>query len=154
MLNCRGCPVGRFRLVTESLLENVALLGSAIRGVALALSFDETVAFQLELCVVEATTNAIRHAYDGLPGNEVEVIVELTTDRISFEVCDSGKIHPAFDQQTVSFVWKTLDQVPEGCMGLPIIREIMDEVQYSSSQGRNCLTMTKFLATALPAQPC
>ena len=149
-----GCLVGKLRLVSESLLENVALLGSAIQGLTLAAAVDKTTAYQLELCVVEATTNAIRHAYDGFPGNEVEVIVELTTDQISFKVCDSGKTHPAFDQQTASFDWKTLDQAPEGGMGLSIIREIMDEVQYSSSQGRNCLTMTKFLAAALPAQPC
>lgn len=149
-----GSLVGRLRLVSESLLENVALLGSAIQGLTFAAAIDKTTAFQLELCVVEATTNAIRHAYAGLPGNEVEVIVELTADRISFKVYDSGKTHPAFDQQTVSFDWESLDQVPEGGMGVSIIKEIMDEVQYSSSQGRNCLTMTKFLAATFPAQPC
>lgn len=148
-----GSLVGRLRLVSESLLENVALLGSAIQGLTLAAAIDKTTAFQLELCVVEATTNAIRHAYAGLPGNEVEVIVELTADRISFKVCDSGKTHPAFDKQTASFNWESLDQIPEGGMGISIIKGIMDEVQYSSSQGRNCLTMTKFLAATFPAQP-
>lgn len=147
-------PIGRLRLVTESLLENTAMLGSAIRGLALAATFDETAAFQLELCVIEATTNAIRHAYSGLPGNEVEVVVELVADRISFLIYDSGKAHPDFDQMTpLSFDWKSPDQVPEGGMGLSIIREIMDEVQYSSYQGRNCLAMTKFLVAENGAVP-
>jgi serine/threonine-protein kinase RsbW len=146
-----GHPIGRLRLVTESLLENTAMLGSAIRGLALAASLDETAAFQLELCVIEATTNAIRHAYSGMPGNEVEVIVELVADRISFSVCDSGKTHPDFEQMTpLSFDWESLDQVSEGGMGLSIIRKIMDEVQYRSGQGRNCLVMTKFLVAENP----
>jgi len=148
-----GFPVGKLRLATESLLGNVALLGSAIQGLMRAASLDETTAFRLELCVVEATTNAIRHAYDGAPGNEVEVTVELATDQISFLVCDYGRTHPAFDALTAPFEWKSLDQIQEGGMGITIIKETMDEVRYSSSQGRNCLTMTKFLAAPSRALP-
>lgn len=149
-----GCLPRRLRLAIDSVLENVALLGSATHGLALAAALDETTAFQLELCVVEATTNAIRHAYNGLPGNEVEMTVELSAEQISFLIYDSGKRHPAFDTQTDPFEWKSLDQLPEGGMGLSIIREIMDEVRYSSAHGRNCLTMTKFLAATRPAPSC
>ena len=146
-----GRPVGKLHLSIESLLENVALLGNAIQGLMRAASLDETTAFQLELCVVEAATNAIRHAYDGAPGNEVEVTAELASDRISFSVCDSGKTHPAFDELAPPFEWQSIDQIPEGGMGITIIKETMDEVRYSSGQGRNCLTMTKFLAAPSPA---
>lgn len=141
-------PLGRLRLIIESRLENVALLGGAIRSLAHAAAQDETTAFQLELCLVEAATNAIRHAYGGQPGKEVEVTVELTTERISFLVCDSGQPHPSFALLTAPFDWQNRAQIPEGGMGLAIIREIMDEVQYSSDSGRNCLAMTKFRAAS------
>jgi anti-sigma regulatory factor (Ser/Thr protein kinase) len=35
--------------------------------------------------------------------------------------------------------------VPEGGMGIEIIRQAMDEASYSTNSGTNCLRLTKFL---------
>lgn len=134
-------------MTMESRMENLSLLGSAILGTARAAVLDDTLAFQLELCVVEAVTNVIRHAYGGLPAHQMEVTIEVAADRISYQVSDTGKSHPHFAQPGSVFDWQTSDQVPEGGMGLAIIWELMDEVQYHSENGRNVLTMTKFLPT-------
>ena len=129
----------------DSRMENLSLLGNAILGTARAAVLDDTLAFQLELCVVEAVTNAIRHAYGGLPAHQVEVTVEVAADRISYQVSDTGKCHPHFAQPGAVFDWQTPAQAPEHGMGLAIIWEVMDEVQYHSENGRNRLTMTKFI---------
>lgn len=138
---------GRLQLTMESRMENLSLLGSAIRGTACAAGLYDILAFQLELCVMEAVTNVIRHAYGGLPSHLVDVTVVVAADRISYQVTDTGKSHPHFEEPGQVFDWLTLEQAREGGMGLAIIREVMDVVEYHSENGRNLLTMTKFLPT-------
>jgi anti-sigma regulatory factor (Ser/Thr protein kinase) len=41
-----------------------------------------------------------------------------------------------------------LDQLPKGGLGLEIMREVMDQVDYESGGGVNCLRMTKRIPVA------
>ena len=52
-------------LQLDSRLENVSLAGSAVRTVAGEVGFEQEECERLELCVVEALTNVIEHAYHG-----------------------------------------------------------------------------------------
>ncbi len=84
-------PAGsNIKLMIESRIENVSLLGGAVRGIANALSLDELSCYQLELCVVEAVSNATKHAYHSEQGHPVEVDVLLFRDRITFKISDQG----------------------------------------------------------------
>ena len=82
---------GKIRLIIDSRLENVSLAGGAVRGIADTLSMDMTARYQLELCVVEAVNNAIKHAYHCQAGHTVEVDILLYPDSLTFKICDSGE---------------------------------------------------------------
>ena len=87
---------GMIKLMIESRLENVALVGGAVRGIADMLSIDRITCYHLELCVVEAVNNAIKHAYHFEAGHSVEVELLRFRDRLTFRVCDSGEsMNPA-----------------------------------------------------------
>lgn len=92
---------------------------------------------------VEAFNNAAVHAYRGMPPGEVEVEMRVSRERLEVEVSDFGrKFEPAGVPEP------DLEALPEGGLGLFIIRNFMDRVHYESRDGRNVLTMSKVLAAA------
>jgi serine/threonine-protein kinase RsbW len=106
----------------------------------------------LELCAVEGVTNAIKHAYRSVPGNEVSLEVSFNRQRIDLDVRDQGTSMPEEHIQKLrngssvfAFDPADLSKIPEGGMGLEIIRQQMDEASYSACCGTNCLRLTKFL---------
>jgi serine/threonine-protein kinase RsbW len=140
----------------ESDLGNVNLVAVATNRVCRELGLDESRAGQIELCVAEATTNAIRHAYQGQPGHLVEVRLSASHEELQVEVIDSGTPMPLKHQQVLLEGSKPFDVQPadlrslaEGGRGLQIIFELMDKVSYVSGEANNRLIMTK----RLPANP-
>jgi serine/threonine-protein kinase RsbW len=136
---------GMIKLIIESRIENVSLVGGAVRGIANGLSFDEMSSYHLELCVVEAVSNATKHAYHSQAGHPVEVDILLFQDRITFKVSDTGESLEPKKVQLLRFDPQKLETLPESGMGLFIMHALMDEVSYETLSGRNILTMSKFL---------
>jgi serine/threonine-protein kinase RsbW len=135
------------KLTIESILDNVPLIGGAVRGIASTLSIDEVSSYHLELCVVEAITNVIKHAYAFKAGNSVEVNILLLPEQITFQICDRGiSLDPA-KVRLLRFDPEKLETLPESGMGLFIMHALMDEVRYETLSGRNILTMSKYLRT-------
>jgi serine/threonine-protein kinase RsbW len=91
----------------------------------------------------------IKHGYEGKPGKDVGVLVSLQKDRVTIEVVDRAlPIEAAvFERSSDPFAFDetNLDDVPEGGMGLALIRMSMDEVEYMSRDGENRLRMTKLI---------
>jgi serine/threonine-protein kinase RsbW len=136
---------GMIRLTIESRLENVALIGGAVRGIADMLSLDKIIIYHLELCVVEAVNNAIKHAYHSEAGHSVEVEFLRCRDRLTFRVCDNGESMIPEKVRPFSFDPAKLETLPERGMGVFIVNTFMDEVRYETVNRRNILTMVKHL---------
>ena len=131
-------------LTIDSRLENIGLIGLSIQALSAYMGFSDVAAYQIQLCVVEAVTNVVKHAYGSQPGHEIKVEVSLHPHRISFRIMDTGK--------AMKLLWNPLEfdptdlaSLPERGMGLHIIRKVMDEVNYQILAGVNMLTMTKDL---------
>lgn len=138
------------RLMIDSRLENVALIGGAVRGIAHTLSLEEEVIYHLELCVVEAVTNAIKHAYHAEAGHAVEVELLHHRDRMVFRVCDTGDSMVPEKVKPFHFDPSKLESLPERGMGVYIVNTLMDEVRYETVSGRNVLTLVKYLGNNAP----
>jgi len=89
---------------------------------------------------VEAFNNAAVHAYRDLPPGEIEVEMRVDPRRLELEVTDFGR-----DFEPGGVPEPDLEALPEGGLGLFIIRNFMDDVSYRSNGGRNVLTMKKSL---------
>jgi serine/threonine-protein kinase RsbW len=137
----------RIKLVISSALENVSLIGMMINKVCSIIPLSEVESYQTELCVVEACTNAIKHAYKHQPNHDVEVVITVSMDRIAFAISDTGKSMEKMEVPALDYDPNDLDSVPEGGMGLFIMRSVMDKVDYNSSHGKNTLTLTKYFSS-------
>ena len=140
----------RITLAITSDLQNVPLIGQAIERLCSLASLADVESHQIALCVVEAVNNAIVHAYNREAEHEVEVIFGQYPDRLIVQICDAGRtMDPKrLERQTASpldFDPCCLERIPERGLGLAIIRKTMDEVTYTTSHGKNILTLTRFL---------
>ncbi len=136
-------------------MEGATLVGQSVHAICHHLGLDETTVFQIELCVVESVTNAIRHGYKLATGNEVTVNLSVSGSSVEVEVSDDGEPMPLDSRAALcegsdvfNFDETDLDSVPEGGMGLQIIRSTMDHVEYSTDGRTNRLRMTKILPKA------
>lgn len=131
------------KLVIDSNLEVVFLAGLAVRAFCSYVPLNEVAVYQVELSVVEAVNNAIKHAYGNERGHEVEILVSFHGDRLTFQIVDNGRSLDPSHIPAMDFDPDDLDSLPESGMGLHIIQSVMDAVEYGRYGERNILTLSK-----------
>lgn len=139
--------VSSISLHIDSDLDKVSLLSRAVRALCADFMSPED-QDAVEISLVEAINNVIKHGYHGEPGKDVQVAVGLHADQVVIEVIDHASPmqaqlldKPADDP--FDFDATDLTDVPESGMGLALIRMNMDEVQYVSNESENRLRMVK-----------
>jgi len=135
----------KIRLLIESRLEDVPLVGLAIRGLLKDAVADAVLLYQIEVAVVEAVNNVIKHAYGLEADHDVEITVSLRPDFVLFMICDTGETKTCFDPVGFQFDPRDIAHLPENGMGIPLMKNIMDEVSYGRRDEKNCLTLRKCL---------
>ena len=140
--------------IIDSRLENVSLLGVAVRGICSHLSFGELDTYYMELCVVEAVNNIIKHAYSLEPGHTVEVEIFPADDSMIFEVRDTGRLMNIIktERYASNFETETLCDLSESGLGLLLIHSLMDKVVYKRIDDKNILTLKKYVTKLQPEQ--
>ena len=143
------------KFIIDSNLENVPLIGMSVNKLCSSTSFSDIDSFNIELCVVEAVTNSIKHSCRGESGQEIKVVFTLSQEDVTLDICDAGtcSMDPeALDKAVIKPPGDNItdiEGVAEGGKGLGIMKEIMDSVIYRSEEGENCLTLRK----RLPPEP-
>lgn len=144
--------VSRIRLTINSDLKDVVFVGLMVNRICEHLRMDPVEAFKVELCAVEAVTNAIRHAYRNEPGHEVSVSLDIGDKRLELEVADTGAAMLPEAQDRLIHGSKVFDfdpdnetSLPEGGMGLQIMHDVMDKVSYKSEGDVNSLQLIRLL---------
>ena len=104
---------------------------------------DDTIS-HTNLAVEEAVVNVMRYAYpDGMPGS---ILLEATVDdnQLTFTLVDKGK---PFDATKVAHVDvdQKAKQHSEGGLGIHLMRNYMDSIDYERQHDKNVLTMRKKL---------
>lgn len=138
----------KITLSVESEFENSSLIGVAInRLVSTVFSKQET--WSIELSVIEAVNNVMKHGYQCRPGNNISVSLDFRDDFLKIVITDRGLSIPTNvlegnSQAVFGFDPNDIDSLPEGGMGFALIKQNMDRVDYETVDGLNCLTLIKF----------
>ncbi|MBE6301623.1 MAG: ATP-binding protein [Parabacteroides distasonis] len=100
--------------------------------------------FNLNLVLEEAVSNVILYAYPEGEEHEVLLSAKKIADKLIFVLTDSGK---EFDPTKMEEVDVTLsaEERPIGGLGIFLIRQIMNTVEYQRIDGQNVLTLSKNL---------
>jgi serine/threonine-protein kinase RsbW len=100
---------------------------------------DKSFASDVELCVSEACTNAIKYGRSAEKEDNISLYFQIHPDKLVIKVQDKGS---GFNLNKLPA--PDLESLPERGYGLYIIRSKMDDVQYSRTEKGNFLTMKKF----------
>lgn len=138
------------KLRFKAVLENVSAAIDCVTKSAQEAGFDEAVLYQLQLAVDEACANVVHHAYKGMEPGDIEVSCSFDDQRLVIRVRDWGRSFVPEDVPEPD-VGAPLEERSLGGLGLFLIRQCMDEVEFSfDEKNGNELTMTKRLQGAEP----
>ena len=129
-------------LVLPCDLKEVPRLNAFVEEVCQEVGFEEMVAMQVKVSVEEAVVNVMKYAYP--PGQLHDVTIEAASNdvRLKFTIIDSGQ---PFDPTVQSEVDTTLSAMERkiGGLGIHIIRQNMDSINYERVDNLNVLTLRK-----------
>jgi sigma-B regulation protein RsbU (phosphoserine phosphatase) len=122
-------------------IEQVPLLADFVDMVCEEVGFDPSVAIQMNLAIEEAVVNVMTYAYPGTTGN-VNIEAQANDERLKFTIIDSGI---PFDPTAKAEVDTTLsaEERPIGGLGIHLVRQLMDSINYERVDGKNVLTLRK-----------
>jgi anti-sigma regulatory factor (Ser/Thr protein kinase) len=120
----------------------LAKVRERIEAIATGAGLGEEAATRVVLAVDEALTNVIRHAYEQRLDERIDIDVRTAGGELRIAIRDYG---PSVDPARICS--RDLDDVRPGGLGVHIMNECMDSVDYSPADGGGTmLTMRKCLS--------
>jgi len=132
----------RKSIVLPNDIQEVPKLTDFVGEVCEDMGFDEETTKQVKLAIEEAVVNVMNYAYS--PGQRGDVTIEAASNdtRLKFTIIDSGK---PFDPTVQADVDTTLPASERriGGLGIHLVRQIMDSINYERVDSLNILTLRK-----------
>ena len=132
----------RKNIVLPNDIQEVPKLTDFVGEVCEDMGFDEMTTKQMKLAIEEAVVNVMNYAYP--PGQRGDVTIEAASNdtRLKFTIIDSGK---PFDPTVQADVDTTLPASERriGGLGIHLVRQIMDYINYERVDSLNILTLRK-----------
>ena len=132
------------KLVIKNEISEIGKLATFIEELGEELVLTPDLIFNLNLAVDEAVTNVILYAYPKEEQKDIFISANMSDNILIFVLTDSGK---EFDPTQVPDADITLsaEEREIGGLGIFLIRQIMDTVEYQRIDGKNVLSMSKQL---------
>ena len=126
-------------------LRELAGVASKIDRFCEARDIEPQVAYAVNLSVDEILTNTISYAYDDDEPHRIELVVRMEDGTLVVVIEDDSA---AFDvtAETQPEVDAPLSERDIGGLGLFLVHQMMDGVEYRRRDGRNVVTLTKRVA--------
>ena len=123
-------------------IQQVPQLAEFVDMVCEEVGMDMAVAIQMNLAMEEAVVNVMSYAYPADTVGDVTIEAVTIADQIQFTITDSGI---PFDPTAKAEVDTTLsaEERPIGGLGIHLVRQLMDSINYERIDGKNVLTLRK-----------
>ncbi len=125
-------------------LDEIPQLASFVEEVCETLGFDMSTTMSMNLAIEEAVVNVMDYAYPSDTKGIINIEAKANEQRLKVVISDSGV---PFDPTTKAEVDTTLsvEERPIGGLGIHLVRQIMDSINYERVDGKNVLTLRKTL---------
>ena len=136
-----NCVLSESIMLSNSVGE-VKDLNKFVKDVLNRLNIETNLVRKLQLAVEEAVVNVISYAYpEGTTGN-IQVSATADSETLRFIITDSGS---PFDPTVAAKADTNLsiEERPIGGLGILLLRELMDTINYERVDGNNILTLSK-----------
>ena len=129
-------------IILHNDVQEVPVMTEFVERTAEQANLDPSVTMTLTLAIEEAVANVMKYAYPKGEVGPIEINATINDGSLSFTIKDSGT---PFDPTQVKKADITLsaEEREIGGLGLHLIRNIMDTVEYHHTSNQNILTLTK-----------
>jgi sigma-B regulation protein RsbU (phosphoserine phosphatase) len=123
-------------------IQQVPQLADFVDMVCEEVGMDMAIAIQMNLAMEEAVVNVMDYAYPAGTVGDVTIEAESDDNQLQFTIIDSGT---PFDPTAKEEVDTTLsaEERPIGGLGIHLVRQLMDSINYERIDGKNILTLRK-----------
>ena len=127
----------------------LSVVRAAVERLTETMGFPEAQSRSITRAVDEALTNIMRHSYSNRPNQPIAMYFRRTERRseagdqegLEILLCDRG---PEIDRSKLH--GRSLDEIRPGGLGLHLIRQAMDTVEFTRNRRTNRLRLVKYLA--------
>ena len=127
-------------------VQEVPKLSAFVDEVCEEMGFEATDTMQMNLAIEEAVVNVMNYAY--LPGTQgdIDIVAQADDLCLKFTISDSGT---PFDPTARPEADTTLsaEERPIGGLGIYLVRQLMDSINYERIDNKNVLTLRKKLTS-------
>lgn len=126
-------------------IKRVPRLNAFIDEVCEANGFDMATTMQINLAIEEAVVNIMNYAYPKGTKGDITIEAKANDTQLSFIISDTGKPFDPTAKAEVDITLSAEDRAIGG-LGIHLIRQIMDNINYERIDGHNILTLIKKLS--------
>ena len=132
------------KLVLKNEIAEINRLAIFIEELGEELNLPPDLVFNLNLVLEEAVSNVILYAYPKEEQQEIVLTAKKSDENLIFVFTDTGK---EFDptQAPDADVTLSAEEREIGGLGIFLIRQIMNKIEYQRIEGKNVLTLGKQL---------
>lgn len=134
----------RFQITRAAELDSLRAFREFITECCARYDIPGDVVLDLKLAVDEACTNIITHGYKGMDPGSIILSFRIEPGRILVQITDFGHVFEPVEAPRPD-VEAALADRELGGLGLFLIYQTMDNIDYESSMDGNTLTFTKFI---------
>lgn len=131
------------KLTVKNTLESISELEKFVAAFATEYGLSDALAMKLNLAMEETLSNIIFYAYP--PGEKglVTIEIECRHHEVAFTITDEGvPFNPLTEAEEVDITRNTGER-PVGGLGIFLLKQIMDDIDYIRTDGKNRLRAKK-----------
>lgn len=126
----------------NSNLSEVRELTRVLHSFCVKQKLDQTLSGQLELILVEAVNNVIKHAYKNKPDQPIDTLFEVNSDEVKITIKDKG-IAVSSELHKITKSMPDINDLPEGGWGIALIHSLADHIEHYRENNKNTLIISK-----------
>jgi anti-sigma regulatory factor (Ser/Thr protein kinase) len=134
------------RVVLSADIRFLAAMRHTVESLTAVLGWNDSESRAITLAVEEALTNKIRHAYGNRPEGRIEFQFRTGPDALVFQLTDQGE-----PPDPARICARERDSLQAGGFGTHIMKDVMDQVVYRTTEEGNHVILTKLLPHHTPA---
>ena len=132
----------RLSLVLSNHLSELKRMSEAVSAWCRENNISSAVEFHLALALDEIISNIIRYGWKDSGEHQFNVRLSLSNDAVTVEVEDDATPFNPLEVPAPDLD-RPLDERPVGGLGIHLVRQVMDGLEYQQFDGKNLLVMKK-----------
>ena len=129
-------------LTIDNSLSHVTRVNDFVKSIGEELELSQNDSQNLKLAIEEAVVNVINYAYPTGEKGDINIEATATATSLKFKIIDTGVAFAPTDAPDVD-TSLTAEERQIGGLGIFLVRQLMDTINYERIEGKNVLTLTK-----------